>query len=142
MPTTTRDAILAEKLTASKNRAVVVRALKHQKSREERRRKRDKRREANRAALTTRTGDEGNTAALSPSQLMRGSVIAWLSRHDPRLAPIIDECITVRGETVYLRFDDRIKQTRQGLRDLRNIADRCGYKMRLIRGGTAARFKH
>jgi len=141
MPTTIRDAILSEMLGASKNRAVAVRALKYQESRERRRKRREKRREANLAAQTARQGDAASDGALSAPQLMRGSVIAWLSRHDPRLAPIIDRNITVDGDIIILRFAEEIRQTRQGIRDLRIIAQRCGYKMTVIEGGAAARFK-
>lgn len=136
MPTTIRDAILAEKLAASKNRAVAVRALKKQESRERRRRRRANRREAHKAAQAVRT----TTQAPSASQVLRGSLIAWLSMHDLRLVPIIEQAVTIKDEKIILTFGENIPKTLRNLRGIRKIAKRCGFKMVLISEGRAARF--
>jgi hypothetical protein len=130
------DAILTEILAASRNHAVAVRAQTQAKTRKGRRKSRVKRRADHKAAQTVRQ----SATAQSASMTLRGSIVAWLSRHDQRLAPIINDNIVDVGEKVILNFNSEVTKSLQTLRDLREIATRCGFKMNLICKGHAVRF--
>lgn len=131
MSSKTRDKIIREHLAASKNRAIVLRAAKHREARQERRRGRAKRR----AARQTEMGMQPATAALSAAQVLAGSLVAWLSRHDPRLSTIIRDAMKIEDGRLLLPFSEAVPKTIQNVRDVRAIASRCGFKMTLTRSG-------
>ena len=134
--TATRDNILRERLSQSKNRAIVLRATKHRETRQERRRSRARQRVARQVVA----GMEPTRTAENAVEVLRGSLVAWLARHDPRLASIIKNMMQIEDGKLLLPFSDAVPRTRKNVSDLRDIAKRCGFKMTISRSSGGMRF--